>query len=273
MAGALWDLAWKGAVVNDSFEAVRRGIATGFRAPEPAGTGGRRRPGFERWQSARPTYGLWMRTVEEQEEKDALDNEEIARDRIRQVLHRHGVIFREVLENELPPLRWARLFRSLRLMEFSGEVVSGRFFDGIRGLQFALPAALEDLASDTGADTVWWINAADPASLCGVDVEGLKGILPPRLPTAHLVFHGTSVVLVSRRRGRELEIRVPPDAPRMDEYLGLFRTMTGREQRPLSAVHVETINGVPAGSSPYRSRLVAFGFMEEYRRLTLRAAV
>ena len=64
----------------------------------------------------------------------------MARDRIRQVLQRYGVVFRELLEAELPRLRWSRLFRSLRLMEFSGEVVAGRFFDGIPGLQFASPA-------------------------------------------------------------------------------------------------------------------------------------
>ena len=93
--------------------------------------------------------GFWFRIPRETAERDALDEEEITRDRVRQVLQRYGVVFRELLETELPPLRWPRLFRSLRLMEFSGEVVTGRFFDGIRGLQFALPPVFEELAVRT----------------------------------------------------------------------------------------------------------------------------
>ena len=109
---------------------------------------GRSRRTFDRWKSSRPAEGFWFRIQRETAARDALDEEEIVRDRVRQVLQRYGVIFRELLENELPPLRWARLFRSLRLMEFSGEVVTGRFFDGIRGLQFAHPTVLEELAAD-----------------------------------------------------------------------------------------------------------------------------
>jgi ATP-dependent Lhr-like helicase len=276
LAEKLWDLAWKGAVANESFEAVRRGIANGFRAPEPARPAGRGRPGFDRWQAARPSLGLWMQTPAGEPgvpAPDALESEELNRDRIRQVLHRYGVVFREILENELPPLRWPRLFRSLRVLEFSGEVVAGRFFEGIHGLQFATPAALKELVSEAGREAVWWVNAADPASLCGVDIEGLKQLLPPRLPTTHVVFHGEMPVLVSRRRGRELEIRVPPDAPRLAEYFSFFRVLTGREQRPMNALHVETVNGEAPGTSPYRGVLLTFGFVEEFRRFTLRAGI
>jgi len=76
---------------------------------------------------------------------------------------------------------------------------------------------------------------------------------------------------VSRRKGLELEFRVPPASPRIPDYLLFVRTLTGREERPLPAVRVETINGEPAGKSRYRDRLVEFGFVEDYRRLTYRA--
>jgi Fe2+ transport system protein FeoA len=51
------------------------------------------------------------------------------------------------------------------------------------------------------------------------------------------------------------------------------RTLTSREQRPLRAVRVETINGEPVAESPYRARLLEIGFVEDYRRLTWRARV
>jgi ATP-dependent Lhr-like helicase len=157
-------------------------------------------------------------------------------------------------------------------MEFSGEVVTGRFFDGIHGLQFAHPTVLEELAVEQASeDAVWWLNAADPASLCGVDVPALKGLLPSRLSSTHVVFHGGRVVLVSRRRGRELELRVPPDAPRLAEYLSFVKTLTGRDARPMNAVHVETINSEPALSSPFKNRLLEAGFVEDYRRLSFAA--
>jgi ATP-dependent helicase Lhr and Lhr-like helicase len=273
LARRLWDLAWKGVVSSDSFPAVRRGIAGGFRAEEAVAGGSRGRRSFDRWKTSRPSGGYWFRVPRDGGPRDALDEEELARDRARQVLQRYGVVFRELLESELPALRWPRLFRSLRLMEFSGEVVTGRFFDGVRGLQFALPSAVEDLAAAREGDGTWWVNAADPASLCGVDVEGLKASLPSRIPSTHVVFDGSAVVLVSRRRGQELEFRVPPEAPRCAEYLGLFAALTRRESRPLNTVRVERINGEPALQSPYRPALAACGFVEDYRRLVLRARV
>ena len=287
-AARLWDLAWKGIVTCDSFAPVRRGLASGFRAEDPVPEPGRRTR-FNRWQAERPGAGFWFAVPFEPGDRDALEEEELARERVRQVLRRHGVVFRELLEHELPALRWPRLFRSLRVMEFSGEVIGGRFFDGVSGLQFALPSVVEELSAGPAAgaiagsagelppgtsdpdDTVWWINAADPASLCGVDIPALKAVLPARISSTHVVFHGAAVVLVSRRRGRQIDLRVPPDAPRLGDYLGFIRTLTGRDARPLASLHVETINGEPAPSSPYKERFLQAGFVEDFRRLTFAA--
>jgi len=268
---ALWDLAWKGEVSTDSFQPVRKGIASGFR-PEAAGREVSARGSFARWRSARPAAGFWFRLLPPGPgTQDALDQEEDARERIRQVLQRYSILFREILEQELPTLRWSRLFRSLRLMEFSGEVVAGRFFEGIHGLQFASPSVLESLAAEPLADAVFWMNAADPASLCGMGPDPLKRMLPSRLPTTHIVFRGFNVVLVSRRMGRDLEFRVPSEDERIPEYLGFVRDLTSRDQHPLQAVHVLSVNGVPVGKSPYRRGMLQAGFMEDYKRLSYRA--
>jgi ATP-dependent Lhr-like helicase len=117
---------------------------------------------------------------------------------------------------------------------------------------------------------VYWMNAADPASLCGSGLEALKGVLPARMPATHIVFHGARPVLVSRRQARELEFRVPPEEVRIPDYLAFVSNLVNRDARPLSAVHVETINGEPAGSSPYKGLLISFGFKEDFKRLTYR---
>jgi ATP-dependent Lhr-like helicase len=270
LSDALWRLAWAGAASNDAYQTVRQGIASGFRAVQAGERS--RRPGRDRWQSSRPSGGYWF-LLPEGSERDALEAEEENRDRIRQVLLRCGVVFREMLEAELPPLRWPSLFRSLRIMELSGEVLAGRFFDGVPGLQFALPQALEELSSPLAEEAVFWVCAADPASLCGLGIEGLKGALPARFPTTHVVFHGRTVVLVSRRQARELEFRVPPDDPRIPDYLAFLRVLSGRDVRPLTAIHVERINGEGASESLYSKALLAFGFTADFRRLTFRGTV
>ena len=89
--------------------------------------------------ASRPSSGHWFAIAGAPADADALSQEELARDRIRQLLMRYGILFREILENEPAPLGWSRLFRSLRVMEFSGEVIGGHFFAGIPGLQFISP--------------------------------------------------------------------------------------------------------------------------------------
>jgi len=173
---------------------------------------------------------------------------------VRVLLDRHGILFRELLLRELPLLRWGRVFRTLRLMELSGEVVAGQFFTGIPGLQFLSHAALRRLQQGLPEDRVFWICAADPASPCGLGLDlGLD--LPRRVPSNHLVFHGRALVLVSERHGGVLDIRVEPDHPRVPDYLGFLRVLLTRPSRPRSSIAVETINGQPAPESPFAAVL------------------
>jgi ATP-dependent Lhr-like helicase len=87
------------------------------------------------------------------------------------------------------------------------------------------------------------------------------------------VYRGRAVVLVSRRRARDLEFRVPADDPALPRYLAFVRAMVDRDVRAPSAVHVENVNGIPAAESPFRPALLSFGFVEDYRGLVFRASV
>ena len=270
----LWNLAWRGNITNDDFTAMRRGIMNRFRvetAPErPAGTR-RRGLGFNRWKNTRPFIGNWYSLYRNAGEKpDALEEQELVKDRIRQLFMRYGVLFREILENELPSLRWRAVFRTLRLMELSGEIVSGSFFTGVPGLQFCSQAALRALNRPLPEDAVWWMNACDPASLCGNGIDSLRGALPPRLPSTHIVYHDRALVLVSRRNGAEIVVNVPPDHPRLPDYFEFFGVLIGRRERPLKMIETESVNGTPAIDSPYRPALTNFGFVKEYKTLVLR---
>ncbi len=275
VSGALWDLAFNGRITNDDYQTVRTGIMNRFKAEVPAETSrsrGRRprRIGFNRWQSSRPFSGNWYPLKGmEGESIDALDRQEIVKDRIRQLLLRCGILFREILWNELPGLRWADVFPVLRLMELSGEITSGHFFKGIPGLQFCSPAALRLLQQGLPEDAVYWLNAADPASPCGIYLEDLKGRFPHRLAATHLVFQGRVLVLVSRKNGQEVEFRVEADHPRLGDYLEFFKVLIGRQFQPLKYISVETVNRQPVLESPYRPALQHFGFHRDYKSMVL----
>jgi len=280
LARRLWRLAWRGEIANDSFAAVRQGIASAFE-PRLDAAGARpssgrdsrlapldqvvgqthrvprsRRAGFSRWREGRPFAGHWFRPAPVAPPADALEEEERTRERVRLLLDRHGVLFRELLERELPPLQWGRVFRTLRIMELSGEVVSGQFFSGLPGIQFASHAALRRLEEGIAEDRVVWMNACDPASPCGLGLAD-PGALPHRLPGNHLVYHGTRLVVTSERRGRRLTIAVGPDHPDLPRYLTFLKVALTRQERPVKGIVVETINDSPASEGPWRDALAA----------------
>jgi ATP-dependent Lhr-like helicase len=261
-ARLLWAEAWKGTVTSDTFRAVRKGILAGFTARGAADDARlpSRRLGFSRWKAARPLEGSWKRIDAPPADPDVLAAEELAKDRIRLLFRRYGILFRELLANELPLLQWRPLFRSLRLMELSGEILSGHFFEGVPGLQFISPEAFRRLREPLPQDVRFWISAADPASLCGVPLAAGKLLLPPRLASTHLAYEGSRLVLVSRRMGRSIDIFGEPGDPHLSEHLSLFRDLLAREFDPPAKIVVEEINGQPALGSPHADALRRIGF-------------
>ena len=265
----LWKLAWKGEFSNDTFASIRKGILNKFVKHEAEPVGTHRHPLARRWHKEQEGAGNWYLLPREKPMSDLLVQEELNKDRVRVLLERYGILFRELLQRELPPLQWRALFRTLRIMELSGELLSGNFFNGIAGLQFMSQEAYRQLSKGLPGDAVYWVNAADPASVCGSGLEGLPDRLPARLPTTHLVYHGVRLVLVSRRYGKELEILVAPGDPRFPEYLSFFRVLLAREFNPLKRIFVELVNGEPAQASPYAEALKEFGFQNAYKGLEL----
>ncbi|HOL94346.1 MAG TPA: DEAD/DEAH box helicase [bacterium] len=272
LAQRLWDLAWLGQVTNDSFAALRKGIETRFKVAEISQNEARpRRSGFSRWQSTRPFAGNWYALPGPQPPEDAMDELERQKDRVRLLLDRYGILFRDLLARESPAFRWGRLFKALRIMELSGEIVGGYFFEGIPGMQFISPAALRTMPFHLSEEPVFWLNAADPASLCGVSLTGLGYELPERRPSHHLVYHGRKLVMTSRRSGREVEIHVPADDPNLPCYFGLFRDWLERLVSPVPVIVIESINGEDPTRSAYLPVLrELFDTRAEYKKITLR---
>lgn len=255
----LWKEAWKGHVTSDTFQTVRKGLVSRFTAggfSEDARLVSRR-SGFNRWKASRPVEGHWLRIDDAPRESDLLEEEELVKDRVRQLLKRYGLLFRDLVQNELPPLQWPKIFRSLRLMELSGEIMSGYFFEGIPGPQFISSEAFRLLERPLPHEAVFWINAVDPASLCGSPL--LPG-LPARVPSTFLVYRGSRLVMTARRSGRFVDLFAQPDDHFLHDCFGLFKELLTRQFNPFQKITIETINGEQAVKSPYAGSLKLYGF-------------
>lgn len=248
---SLWAATWDGWVSHESWPAVRTAVSERFRAVEAARPRRPTRRGWARRDSTR--LGRWF-LLPAVEQGDALAEETRRRRRVRWLLDRYGILFRELLGREGAAFRWGELFRTLRRMELAGEVLVGQFFQGIPGLQFASPDAFRSLAAGLLDDAVWWVSAVDPASPCALGLPGLDD-LPTRRSGNWVVYHGTRLVLVVERSGAVLDPRVSSEDPDAKRYLGVLKTQLGRLVRPRTSITVETIAGEPASGSAWRTVL------------------
>ncbi|MDQ3341021.1 MAG: DEAD/DEAH box helicase [Myxococcota bacterium] len=136
----------------------------------------------------------------------------------RQLLHRYGVVFRDLLarESSLPP--WRDLLVALRRLEARGEIRGGRFVTGFVGEQFALPEALDELRgvrNPTAATCITKVAATDPLNLVGILTPGPR--VPAIVGNAVLYLDGQAVASLE---AGELVIRVAlPSGARVDADL------------------------------------------------------
>ena len=263
LVARLWEGVWRGVISNDTTATLRRGITTGFQAPklpdmESRGTTRRiPRGSFNRWSSATPFAGNWYRLPDREATNDLLEGEETAKDRARLLLARYGILFRELLQGELPSFQWPAVFRALRLMELSGEVLTGSFFHGVSGLQFISHRGLQLFQRQIAKPAVWWLNACDPISCYGLPLESFKGRLPRRVPGNFVVYHGAEPVAFILRNGKELQFNTAPDNADFSRYLAPLHALLNRRFQPLLRLTVEAINGDNPCQSPYLEQIAA----------------
>ena len=192
---ALRELIAHGLVTCDGFAPLRRLLGAASRAHQ------RRRPGRSRVLAgglASPE-GRWTLLATHGE---PVDPDELAEATAWRLLHRYGVIFRDLLGREWLPAGWRPVHSALRRLEARGLVRGGRFVTGFTGEQFALPEAIPPLRRvrskpDEGA--IVRVSAADPLNLVGILTPG------PRVPAGHtrwVIFRDGLPIAVEDRDGR-----------------------------------------------------------------------
>ncbi|MDR0443935.1 MAG: DEAD/DEAH box helicase, partial [Treponema sp.] len=280
---ALWREVWQGRITADSLEPVRRGIAAGY-VPKNidvpqitdnehskntssfnANPFGRqpRIPGAlkNRWRSGAPVHGNWFSLVmdEEHSSGNPLEEDAINRDRVRLLLNRWGVLCRPLLEHEAPQFSWSKLLPAMRRMELAGELTAGRFFAGINSLQFASPSIIAELEQAESFSGIYWMNAQDPASPAGLEIEGLEyplcascnGVSRARTAGSRLFFRGAALIAISGKNGKELQIFIETGDPDIEKLIEFFKKPRTRTVLPENKIVVEKINNETAAQSVY----------------------
>jgi len=171
---ALWDGVARGLLTADGFAAIRSLVEERRHPHRPTRSSVSR---LRRGASGPTTAaGRWSLVPDAEPVEDREGLAEVVAD---QLLHRWGVVFRDLAVHEGLPIPWRELQWALRRFEDRGLIRGGRFVAGFSGEQYALPAAMDGLKAirrqaRSGERVV--INACDPLNLTGVIIRG------PRTP-------------------------------------------------------------------------------------------
>jgi ATP-dependent Lhr-like helicase len=302
----LWKEAWAGSVSSEGYDAMRQGITGRFGALLPdaeadSAAGGK--PGFggarrlpmamrERWKAGAPVHGRWFSLELESRpgEEDALEREEAATARVRILLARYGLLCRGILEREAPAFRWGALFPAMRRMELAGELVFGRFFEGLDGPQFMGQEAFElykrlgggEPGTDGASALPVWLSVLDPAAqpawLVPAPSRPSGWLDPPdRLAGNRLAIMDGFVAATLTRAGTELVLapairagtgREPGDVASgsSSAVLGGLARQRSRMDRKLV---LKRVNGIEAARSPEAQALMDLGFEADRGSLVL----
>jgi ATP-dependent Lhr-like helicase len=269
---ALWDLAWSGEVTNDAFAPLRAPRLTLARAQRDLVRRSARGGRFARRQrgpgAAAQVQGRWSLTAP----MLAAPVDPSARRRAvaELLLERYGVLTREQVLAEGVPGGFSALYPQLIQLETLGVARRGYFVEGLGGAQFALPGAVERLRAQSREESAPQVLAAvDPAQPYGAALPWAVGRKATRVAGAYVVLSEGDPILYLERGGRGLQTLVASDDPRVEPALVAIveQVKAGRIKR----LALEKIDGEPALGSRLSAVLVALGFQEGPRRMTLSA--
>jgi ATP-dependent Lhr-like helicase len=290
LVAALWELLWAGALTNDTLAPLRAlmsGTGTAHRARRnaPRGRYARMRGGRElpaRSARALPTRtgpptvaGRWSKAPE----RDT-DPTRRAHARAEVFLERHGVLTRGALDTERVTGGFSAVYRVLRAMEESGQVIRGYVVEGLGAAQFTARGAVDRLRAfsvtepDTAEPTAGIVLAAtDPAQPYGAALEWPAAIgdtkhRPGRKAGAVVVLVDGAPVLYVERGGRSLLSFTESAAPLAVAARALAELVrAGR----LATLTVRRADGESALTSDLASVLTDAGFRTTPAGLRLRA--
>ena len=241
-----WSGIWAGKLTADSLAPLLQGANNQYQLTKNIAGPNRIATARRRARSLANTWqGNWQLIAERETEPDALTELEACRERAHLLLDRYGVITRELANRETGSLRFAKLFKALRVMELAGEVTQGLFFEELSGPQFISPRALTRLQQNEAPPEHFWCNALDPVSPCALGLPWPE--LPQRRLQNYLSFFKGNLALVIENNGSRLNFYIDPQDNEIDSILAPCIHITKMHGK----LTVKEINGEPAVNSPY----------------------
>jgi ATP-dependent Lhr-like helicase len=166
----VWDLVSRGLVSADAYSAVRSLLSARQRlASRGRGAATARRLSLSTHRAAPSTgvgEGRWWIVGSDESALSPLELESLAEQVAIQLIVRWGIVAYELYAQESYRVPWRYVAWALRRLEARGEVLGGRFVQGLAGEQFAHPDALDMLAAATSSEPVT-LAACDPLNLSG----------------------------------------------------------------------------------------------------------
>ncbi len=202
-----------------------------------------------------------------------------AQGRANALLDRYGVVTRFVFETEGRGWDWGVMARELSLMELRGAVRRGYFVEGLPGVQFASPEAVDALRGGfargfgllSAKDPA---NVLDPDSLAQTESRRGKGWRFSRIGSTWIGFAGPAPIILIEGNGRNIhtsedasdEANATGSELRAHVLEGITefvqRTMTGASMS--RRIEVGSWNGQPILKSDGVEILEDAGFRKEY---------
>ena len=269
---ALWDLVWAGEATNDSLHPLRS-----FLRP-PAVRHARRRGPSQRGL-APELAGRWSLVSSYTADVVTTPTERLAA-RAHQLLQRHGVVTRELVQHEGAEGGFAAVYGVLRGMEEAGRVRRGYFVAGRGAAQFALPGAVDRLRSlrEPGEEpVVVTLAATDPANAYGATLswpERESGRKPMRVAGSLVILaDGALAAYVARDEHSVLTFIEGEERDVLRTRAAVARALAAEavpERR--DPLFIEEIDGAPVDESALAEPLRAAGFVRTPRGYLLRSA-
>jgi ATP-dependent Lhr-like helicase len=198
----------------------------------------------------------------------ALDPPERTARRVDVLLARHGVLAREFCRrDEIAP--WAEVIGELQRREMRGEIRRGYFVEGLSGMQFAVPEAVDRIRRVRGeapGSRIVLLNACDPANPYGNGIDlPFAGARNVRTPSSYCVFSGGTPVLLAELNGERLFSAPDADGAMLMEALRALIALTKRPSpiRPFRQIHVRSCNGTTPGTDALAGLLSELGFVRD----------
>ncbi|MFQ6114118.1 MAG: hypothetical protein ACE5NG_08510 [bacterium] len=226
--------------------------------------------------------GRWFLTISFAVLGKEMDEATRAERQARMLLQRYGILVKEWYRREHGLLPWYQLFHILKRMEWQDEVRRGYFIEGLSGIQFALPEAvelLEKLQSESKPMPLppLLISTIDPVLPFGGafdwDLHDSRGnkITVIRSASNHLIFLDDRPVLYSENFGTRLWTLINLTEEATNSVATVMKSWLQLPQilRPRKRIEILHINETPATGSPLAKNFLQNGFERDGKKLVL----